>query len=129
MSTGGVNIYLFFIWVSLYWPLSMLFVYKMLDKIWKKREGAGNIRRGLAPLCELYKETLKISHPPIVKPTSPPFLSPIFSKNFLSPPHYSHFWKISFIPPFMKGKGRGGGGFGLRRVNEYMRDHDGSRYL
>ena len=67
----------------------------------KKREGAGNIRRGLAPLCELYQETLKISHPPIVKPTSPPWLSPISSKNFLSPPPPTTaiFEKFHSFPP------------------------------
>ena len=75
----------------------------------KKREGAGNIRRGLAPLCELYQETLKISHPPIVKPTSPPWLSPISSKNFLSPPPPLQPFLKNFIhsPLYERGKGRG----------------------
>ena len=44
-----------------------------LDKIWKKEVGVGNISSlhktggwvgGLAALCQLSKETLKISHPP-----------------------------------------------------------------
>ena len=51
----------------------------------------------LAPLCHLYKETLIISHPPIIIPPPPrliPCFLPISSKNFLSP-HYSLFWKKS----------------------------------
>ena len=49
--------------------------------------------RGLAPLCQLCKDTLKISHPPIIKPNPPPpphphswLPSPISSENFPSPP-------------------------------------------
>ena len=73
----------------------------------KKREGAGNIRRGLAPLCELYQETLKISHPPIVKPTSPPWLSPISSKNFPPPPLQPFLKNFIHSPLYERGKGRG----------------------
>ena len=47
---------------------------------------------GLAPLCQLCKETLKITHPPIIKPIPHSWLSPVSSENFPSP-HYSHFWK------------------------------------
>ena len=52
-----------------------------VDEIWKK--GIGNIgglhKIGvLAPLCQLYKETLKIN---------------------ITHPHYNHFWTH---PPFMK---------------------------
>ena len=42
-----------------------------------EKRGIGNIG-GLAPFCKLCKETLKISHPPIVKPTPPFLVSPDF---------------------------------------------------
>ena len=48
--------------------------------------------RGLAPLCQLCKDTLKVSHPPIIKPNLPPpphipgFPPPISRENFPSPP-------------------------------------------
>ena len=54
--------------------------------------GIGNIGglnkiQGLAPLCELCQETLKISHPPIMKPTPHPPLPPQFLvKKFPSLP-------------------------------------------
>ena len=47
--------------------------------------------RGLAPLCQLCKDTLKVSHPPIIKPNPPPpphipgFPPPISRENFPSP--------------------------------------------
>ena len=76
--------------------------------------GIGNIRglhkiRGLAPLCQICQEILKISHPPIIKPTSPFWLPPISNKSFPSL-HYSHFWKIGGIaepPPPLLIKGGG----------------------
>ena len=54
---------------------------------------------GLAPLWQLCKETLKISHSHYK--TNPPFLafSPFLVNIFHpSPPHYSHFRK--FLSPF-----------------------------
>ena len=49
--------------------------------------------RGLAPLCQLCKDTLKISHPPIIKPNPPPppthipgFPHPFLVKIFHPPP-------------------------------------------
>ena len=51
--------------------------------------------RGLAPLCQLCKETLKISYPPIIKPPPPIPGSTPFLVKILHPPHNSHFWKIS----------------------------------
>ena len=74
----------------------------------KKREGrqyTGSLYkiRILAPLCQLYKETLKVSHPSHYKPTPPPphsWLPPISSKNFPTPPITAIFEK--FHPPFMK---------------------------
>ena len=79
-------------------------------KIWKK--GGRQYRvvlhkiGGLAPLCQLCEETLKIFHPSIITPPPPPhsWLPTISSKNFPSP-HYSHFWKISSplpLPPLWR---------------------------
>ena len=78
-----------------------------LEVMGKWGEGGQNLKKrgeevlhkivGLAPLCQLCEETLKIFHPPIIKPTlAPPPPPPIpglphiSSKNFPSP-HYSHF--------------------------------------
>ena len=51
----------------------------------KKRRGVGNIG-GLAPLCQLCEDALKIFHSPHYK-TNPPFLaySPFLLKNFHPP--------------------------------------------
>ena len=80
----------------------------VVDKMWKKR-GVGNIGGlylhkigGLALLCQLCKETLKITLSPHYKTTpSPLFLA---SPSFLvKMSHYSHYLKIG-------GGGGGGGG-------------------
>ena len=55
---------------------------------------------GLAPVCQLCKETLKIFHPPIIKPTHIRGFPPISSKNSLN-------ILEKFHPPFMKEEGRG----------------------
>ena len=51
--------------------------------------------KGLTTLHQLCKQTLKISHSPIIKPPPPiPGSTPFLVKMF-HPPHNSHFWKIS----------------------------------
>ena len=84
------------------------------NKIWKKGGGGRQYRSlhkmggggGLASLCQLCKETLKISHLPIVNKTTlhipgfPPFLVKI-----PHPSYYSHFWKISSPPLYEGGRG------------------------
>ena len=130
------NIYIY-MGLSVYWLLSVLCVCvcvcvyvcvisnqsiskKLHYVIWKSDGGrqyrwglhkTGGRGRGVgvAPLCQLCKETLKISHPPHYKTTSPFLAPPISRKNFPSS-YYSHFWKIS-SPTLWKGVG--GRGFGL----------------
>ena len=78
----------------------------------KKREGrqyTGSLYkiRILAPLCQLYKETLKVSHPSHYKPTPPPppphsWLPPISSKNFPTPPPPLQQFLKNFIPPLWR---------------------------
>ena len=51
------------------------------------RDNIGGLEKigGLAPLSQLCKETLKISHHPLTKPTLSILAPPISSKNFPSP--------------------------------------------
>ena len=86
-----------------------------VDKIWKMEGEVGNIGGGgglhkirrLAPFCELCKETLKISHPPIIKPTPPsiPGFPHISCKNFPSTYPITAIFEKFHPPrsPFMKG--------------------------
>ena len=72
-----------------------------VDKIWTGR-GVGNIEglhkiTGLAPLSQLYKKTLKISHPPIIETTPPIPVLPISSKHFPSPPPLQPFFKTFIL--------------------------------
>ena len=57
----------------------------------------------LALFCQLCKEILKISYPPIIKPTTPLLAPPISSKNF-PPPTLQPFLE-NLILPTMKGGG------------------------
>ena len=79
------------------WAHSRWCKYIFVYKIWKRggRQYKVNLHKigGLAPLCQLCKETLKSFHSPLaphpISGSPPPFLV----KNFDSP-HYSHFLKI-----------------------------------
>ena len=102
-----------------------------LDKIWKKKKkrrergkqymGSLHKIRMLAPLCQLCKETLKVSHashPPII--TAPP--PPIISSKISHPPITAVFAKFH-SPTFMKGCGGRGGGLTMRRALQVFSLH------
>ena len=92
---------------------------RWIEKILKRGgAGLGNIGglhkiRGLAPLCQLCKETLQIFHPPPHYKTNPPPPIPSFFPFLVkvSIPLYCSHLKKKFIPPLWRG--RWGEGFGL----------------
>ena len=85
---------------------------KRVEQKLKKRDWGIHKIGGLAPLCQLCKESLKICHPPIIKPTPHSWLPTISSKNFPSPSITAIFEKSD--PSLLYEEGRGGG-FGLCR--------------
>ena len=74
---------------------------KWLDKIWKMRVGnIGGLQKigELVLLCQLFEETLKISHPSHYKTNRPPFLASLpFPVKIFHPPITAIFQKSN--PP------------------------------
>ena len=72
----------------------------------KQGEGVGGWGEGVAPLCQLCKETLKISHPPIIKQPPHSWLPPFLVK--ISHPPITATSEKSHPPLYERGWGWGG---------------------
>ena len=86
----------------------------------RKSSGSGQFRGdlhkigGLAPLCQLCKETSKTSHPPPLQNQPTPFLtSPPFLAKMYHPTITAIFEKSHPPPPLYGAKGGGGPDYGF----------------